>query len=95
MSVYVPECINDKRVMQDMRNLNRLLTIYADFKFNCSGKVTSYEFFARNSGRFYVGAWRPVVGTENSWTMVDYNNITVTASGLQVYSKINQKSFHV
>ena len=81
---YFKDCVIEKRAVQDMEYLNRFLTIYADFKFNCSGKVVSYEFFAKKTGRFYVSAWRPVVDKENTWTMIDYNNITVSESGLQV-----------
>jgi len=56
--------------------------IFTSLQIECAGKVTSWEFYASNTGTFFAGIWRPTGA--NKFLFVGANMITVTVTGAQV-----------
>ena len=75
-------CTLERRAVMELRRLTKVLMLFPDFNFQCDGHVSSVEFYAHESGTFYLSSWRQTA--DDRYTLQAYNAITVAASGNQV-----------
>ena len=78
----ISACIPEKREVKELRRLTKVLMLFPDFHFQCDGYVSSVEFYAHESGTFYLSSWRQT--GDDRHTLQAYNSITATRSGNQV-----------
>ena len=71
------------RPLRHYNGLYKGLAVFVDYTFGCNGVVTALEFTAEKAGTFYFSSWRPSA-SGTSWSLLAYNTITSTGSGLQV-----------
>ncbi len=67
--------------LQNLGHLSTRMYIFTSMAFSCDGVITEWEFYAKNTGTFYVAIWRP---DGSDYTLVSSNKIVVTTVGHQV-----------
>ena len=76
--------------LQPVQNLNfdsgQWMNVFFDFKFQCSAKVTGWNFYVKKPGKFYACVWRIVSkeGDKHTIKLIGKNAITVDSTGVKV-----------
>jgi hypothetical protein len=59
------------------------LNIFVDFKFDCSGQLVKWEFYAKKAGVVFLAVWRPLPNSDEAdqWQLIGKNRIRVWNTG--------------